>query len=321
MKPAALEWTAIGITARVVVTSRRELWAAREIAVEELHALDMACSRFRPDSEIAALASHAGSWTSISEELAGVLDCALRAARDTDGDVDPTMGADLSRLGYDRDFGEVVRVSPGSTTTATVPLTYRLSRRPTWRDIELETAGPAASGRRVRVPAGVVIDLGAIAKAWCADRCVKRIRDELSTGVLVSLGGDIATAGEGPDGGWLVRVQDRPGIDEGPSNIVVLNDGFALATSSTVSRAWQRGAARLHHILDPTTRRPADPVWRTVTVAAPSCVEANTASTASIVRGEAAPAWLASRKHPARLVDRRGVVRAIGGWPTERAAS
>ena len=102
---------------------------------------------------------------------------------------------------------------------------------------------------------------------------------------------------------------------------VVLLDGFAVATSSTVSRAWQRGASRLHHILDPATRRPADPVWRTVTVAAPTCVAANTASTASVVRGHAAPSWLASRKLAARLVDQRGVVRAIGSWPTERAAA
>lgn len=315
-KPRATEWPAIGTTARVVVTSPQQLLEARQIVVDELQALDLACSRFRSDSEIALLAEQAGSWTPISELLTEVLDCALAAARDTDGDVDPTMGTDLSRLGYDRDFGEIVHLPAASTTSATVPLTYRLVRRPTWHDIELDRAG-----RRVRIPAGVVIDLGAIAKAWCADRCASRIHAELSTGALVSLGGDIATAGVGPAGGWLVRVQDRPGVEAGPMSTIVLADGFAVATSSTVTRAWQRGPSRLHHILDPATRRPADPVWRTVTVAAPTCVMANTASTASIVRGNAAPSWLASRKLAARLVDRRGVVRAIGSWPRERAAS
>lgn len=315
-KTAAADWPAIGTTARVVVTSPEQLFAARQIVVEELEALDLACSRFRPDSEIARLAAHSGSWTPVSALLAEVLECALAVARDTDGDVDPTMGTDLSRLGYDRDFGEIAHVPAGSTTSAAVPLTYRLVRRPTWRDVELDRAG-----RRVRVPAGVVVDLGAIAKAWCADRCASRIHAELSTGVLVSLGGDIATAGVGPKGGWLVRVQDRPGVDAGPMSTIVLADGFAVATSSTVTRAWQRGATRLHHILDPATRRPADPVWRTVTVAAQTCVAANAASTASVVRGHAAPSWLAGRKLAARLVDQRGVVRAVGSWPTERVAS
>lgn len=313
MKSATAEWAAIGTTIRVVVTSPRSLPAARQITVTELGLLDLACSRFRPDSEIARLATQAGGWTPVSDVLAQVLDCALAAARDTDGDVDPTMGAELARLGYDRDFGEIVTTSAPS---AVVPLTYRLVRRPDWRDIELDRAG-----RRVRVPAGVVVDLGAIAKAWCADRCARRIHNELSTGVLVSLGGDIATAGQGPDGGWLVRVQDRPEIGTGPTSTIALQDGFAVATSSTVSRTWRRGASQLHHILDPTTRRPAEPVWRTVTVAATSCVEANTASTASVVRGHGAPAWLASRRLAARLVDRRGVVRTVGGWPTERVAS
>ena len=312
MKPASAEWVAIGTTARIVVTSPDDLWTARHIAVEELERLDLACSRFRADSEIAQLAARAGSWTPISAVLAQVLDCALAAARDTEGDVDPTLGADLSRLGYDCDFGEIIAI----TTPTVAPLTYRLVRRPDWRDVELDRAG-----RRVRVPAGVVVDLGAIAKAWCADRCAWRIHDELSAGVLVSLGGDIATAGQGPDGGWLVRVQDKPGVETGPASTIVLQDGFAMATSSTASRTWRRGTSQLHHILDPTTRRPAEPVWRTVTVAATSCVEANTASTASVVRGQAAPAFLASRRLAARLVDRHGVVRTVGGWPSERVAS
>lgn len=315
-RASAAEWSAIGTTIRVVVTAPENLFVARQIVVAELQALDLACSRFRSDSEIARLTANAGHWTPISGLLTDVLECALAIADDTDGDVDPTMGTDLSRLGYDRDFGELVHVPARSTTSTAVPLTYRLVRRPTWRDVELDRAG-----RRVRVPAAVVIDLGASAKAWCADRCARRIHDELSIGVLVSLGGDIATAGVGPDGGWLVRVQDRPGVDAGPTNTIALADGFAVATSSTVTRAWQRGASRLHHILDPATRRPADPIWRTVTVAAPTCVAANTASTASIVRGHAAPAWLARRNLAARLVDQRGVVRTIGSWPRERAAS
>jgi len=311
----AAQWPAIGTTAQVVVTDPSCLDAAQQIVVDELSQLDLACSRFRSDSEVARLATRGNAWTPVSDVLANVLACALDVARVTDGDVDPTMGTDMSRLGYDRDFGEIQKAAAVGSDVAVVPLTYRLVYRTTWRDVEFDHAK-----RRVRVPAGLVLDLGAIAKAWCADRCAARIYRELGVGVLVSLGGDIATAGTSPDGGWVVRVQDLPDITTGPSAVVVLRDGCAVATSSTITRTWQRGRSRLHHILDPATRRPAVPIWRTVTVVANNCVDANAATTATIVRGRAAEPWLASRSVAARLVDHDGRVHTLGGWPAEVAA-
>jgi thiamine biosynthesis lipoprotein len=308
---ASRRWPTIGTTAHVV-TSPAALDAATRVVAAELDALDRACSRFRADSEIATLARAGGGWVTVSDVLIEVLAAALDVARSTDGDVDPTMGADLQRLGYDRDFGELVEIS--HSVCATTPLTYRIVRRTTWRDIELDVAN-----RRVRVPAGVVIDLGAVAKAWCADRCARRVASESGVGVLISLGGDIATAGIGPLQGWVVRVQDTPDSAAGPSCAVVLHDGYAVATSSTLTRSWLRGASRLHHILDPATRLPAEPVWRTVTVAATSCVQANAASTASIVRGRRAPQWLAGIGVAARFVDAKGVVSSVGGWPQDVA--
>ena len=91
----------------VVVTDAAHLDAARRIVVDELAQLDLACSRFRSDSEVARLATRGNAWTPVSDVLADVLACALDVARATDGDVDPTMGTDMSRLGYDRDFGEI----------------------------------------------------------------------------------------------------------------------------------------------------------------------------------------------------------------------
>jgi thiamine biosynthesis lipoprotein len=315
MTLAAVQWPAIGTTARIVVTDAAYLDAAQAIVVRNLAQLDLACSRFRSDSEVARLAARGNAWTSVSGVLADALACALDVARSTDGDVDPTMGADMSRLGYDRDYGTLKTVSTVGTDDAVVPLTYRLVYRTTWRDVEFDR-----SRRRVRLPAGLVLDLGATAKAWCADRCATAIHHELGAGVLVSLGGDIATAGAGPDGGWLVRVQDLPDSTTGPHAVVVLRDGYAVATSSTISRTWRRGTSRLHHILDPATRRPAAPIWRTVTAVAASCVDANAATTAAIVRGRAAEPWLASRGVAARLVDQDGRIRTLGGWPSEVAA-
>ena len=138
--------------------------------------------------------------------------------------------------------------------------------------------------------------------------------------MLVSLGGDIAVAGPAPAGGWRVRVQDVTGSPDdppvGPYALIAIRDG-GLATSSTSARRWQRGGDVLHHILDPRTGWPAEAVWRTVSVTAGTCADANTASTAAVIRGRAALGWLAKLGMPARLVDSTGVVFTVAGWPDE----
>jgi FAD:protein FMN transferase len=129
-------------------------------------------------------------------------------------------------------------------------------------------------------------------------------------------------AGSPPDGGWRIRVQDMTGLPEetpdGPSQVVAIRDG-GLATSSTAARRWHHGGDLLHHILDPRTGLPAAPVWRTVSVAAATCADANTAATAAIIRGDRALAWLARLELPARLVTQDGNVRTVADWPANQA--
>jgi thiamine biosynthesis lipoprotein len=97
---------------------------------------------------------------------------------------------------------------------------------------------------------------------------------------------------------------------------VTIRDG-GLATSSVLGRAWRRGGAWLHHIIDPRTGEPARSCWRTATVAAATCVDANVASTAAILRGEQAFGWLQGIQLPARLVRDDGSVVRVAGWPAE----
>jgi thiamine biosynthesis lipoprotein len=225
-----------------------------------------------------------------------MLDAALQAASLTDGDVDPTVGAAMIALGYDRDFAALDNALP-LAASVTVPAT--------WSMITLD-------GRVVTVPLGVVLDLGATAKAVAADRCAQRVYHATGSGVLINLGGDIATAGPAPEGGWQVLVHDD---DDDSATSVGLPGGSALATSSTVRRRWRRGDDLVHHILDPGTGRSADPVWRTVSVAAQTCFAANTVSTAAIVRGWRALDWIGALGMSARLVDSDRMVHTVGGWP------
>ena len=313
-------WPALGMLVQLVVTPPRLLPAARELLEADLLALDLACSRFRPDSELVAIGTVArgasGPVTmSVSPLLAEAVAVSLRAAQLTDGDVDPTVGGALAELGYDRDFAELTR--PEQTEAAGGHDTGRVGVRviPGWRSVRVDV-----TRQRLTVPAGVQLDLGATVKGWAADRAAARIVKELGCGVLVSLGGDTAVAGEPPAGGWRIRVQDRTALRgaaaEGPSQVVTIRDG-GLATSSTAARRWRRGGDVLHHILDPRTGRPAAPVWRTVSVAAVTCADANTAATAAIIRGRQALPWLAGLGLPARLVAQDGAIHNINAWPSD----
>ena len=302
---ASASWRALGTLVQLVVTDPRCLAEARRVLTADLADVDVACSRFRADSEICALRTVKGRPARISPLLAEAIAVALRAARLTEGDVDPTVGAAMSAVGYDRDFEQIQPIGPSlALTVRTVP---------GWREVHLE-------GQSLTMPAGVQLDLGATAKAWAADRSAARIASRLGCGVLVSLGGDIAVAGPAPEDGWRIRVQDVTGSPTdppaGPYALIAIHDG-GLATSSTTARRWQRGGDTLHHILDPRTGLPAEPVWRTVSVAAGTCADANAASTAAVIRGRRALGWLAQLSLPARLVDTTGVVFTVAGWPAE----
>jgi thiamine biosynthesis lipoprotein ApbE len=305
-REASASWRALGTGVQLIATDGSKLAAARSMLEDDLAAVDLACSRFRPDSELIGL-DGASRPVTVSPLLAEAIGVALRAAELTDGDVDPTVGAAMDAVGYDRDFALIAPDGPA------VRLTVRAV--PGWRQIEFDPLS-----RRLRLPPGVRLDLGATAKAWAADRAAARIGAGLGCGVLVSLGGDIAVSGQAPEGGWRIRVQDISGPPDeppvGPSSVVVVHTG-GLATSSTAARRWRRGGDVLHHILDPRTGLPAAPVWRTVSVAAASCTDANIASTAAIIRGQAAPAWLTSLGLPARLVADDGHVQTCAGWPTD----
>lgn len=297
---AIAEQRALGTTARVVVDAP-VLAEAVELITDELAIIDRACSRFRADSDLSRVNANAGRPVAVGAALLDAIEVALRAARLTAGLVDPTIGTALCLLGYDRDFASIASNGP--------PRALRARRVPGWRHITMDRVRST-----VRVPAGVRLDLGATAKALAADRAAQRVASMLGCAALVSLGGDIATAGASPSAGWPVRItDDHAGDPDAPGETVSLTSG-GLATSSVTVRRWARGGETMHHVIDPTTGLPADGPFRTISVAAATCVDANIASTAALVLGREGPAWLAQRHLPSRLTRHDGRVLRVGGW-------
>jgi len=258
----------------------------------------------------------------------------VAAAVETDGLVDPTLGAHLAALGYDRDLSMVRSLSdptgdamtdhsgpggpppdrsrsgrggPDASGPAAIPA---LPVPNAWHEVGIDPDGA------VYVPPSVALDLGATGKAFAADLIARSVPQEAGTDLVISLGGDVAVGlVRGVDLDWPVIVTEQvEDADSGDAETVTISSG-GLATSSVTRRRWKYGGQVMHHLLDPRTGAPVSRVWRTATVAAASCVAANTASTVSIVLGEQAPAWLAERELAARLVAVDGTVVRVGGWP------
>ncbi len=298
---ASVTFAAIGTSVRVVATDPHTLAEAEALTRDHLAALDRAASRFRPDSEVSRLAraaAHQPATVAVSPLLASCVHAALRAARLTDGLVDPTVGRAVVASGYDADLAVVrSRVAHGGMPAAV----------PGWRQVTIDPVTDV-----VTVPAGCLLDLGASAKAHAADQVAHLLATRLPGGFLVDLGGDIALSGRTPEGRWQVGVEDATGR---VAQVIGLRSGQAVATSSTRLRTWtvSDGTTR-HHVVDPRTGHTAPTTWAQVTVAAATALEANAASTAAVVLGEDAPAWLTRTGLPARLDTGTHVV-TTAGWP------
>jgi thiamine biosynthesis lipoprotein ApbE len=301
---------ALGTTATVAATGDRAALAAARVAVERgLDAIDRACSRFRADSELARLNGARGRPVAVGSLLLEAVQIAVAAARTTGGIVDPTIGRTLRLAGYDSTF-TVVAARDGRAFRA------RFAPTAGWETIEID-----AERGTITVPAGVELDLGATAKALAADRAARAACVAAGCGVLVALGGDIAVSGDPPLGGWAVGIADDHAAPPETVHTTVAVESGGLATSSTTVRRWRSGESDLHHVIDPRTGRPAVGPWRTVSVAATSCLDANVASTAALVLGTDAISWLEQQGLPSRLVSTHGDVAVVRGWPTEEIAA
>lgn len=302
--PASNRWTDWSCAVTVTVSDRARLDAATATVRSVMAEVELAVSRFRPDSHLERVNRGAGRLVPVNPLTFHLVGVALDAARDTDGAVDPTIGADLIRLGYDRDIVEI----RGRDTSRSDVQPGRLAPRPSWRGVVLDRPW-----RRVGVPEGVQLDLGATAKAWAADEAARRVHRRVGGPVLVGIGGDLATAGR-PARDWRIDVAEAEG---GSAARIGLHAG-GVATSSVVERRWSAAdGTERHHVIDPRTGLPASSVWRTATVWAPTALAANVFSTWALVDPLAAVPRLLEGGLAARLIRDTGQIATFGAWPVE----
>ncbi len=300
-------WRALGTGVLVLTTQPEGAGPAARAVARVLAEVDACYSRFREDSELSRLNRQSGKPVPVSPLLYRAVTEALRASRLTGGAVDPTVGATLRLIGYDKDFS-LIDQGGGPLVPA--------ERIPGWQVVQLLPALQSIS-----VPRGVELDLGSTGKALAADlAAAEAMAAAGSGGVLVGLGGDIAVAGGAPEGGWRVLAAEDSALPPSSQGQTVSISAGGLATSSITVRRWRRGEQLYHHIVDPATGLPAASPWRTVSVYAASCLDANIAATAAIVLGTRALPWLEANGLDARLVAIDGSVIRSCRWPADRPA-
>jgi thiamine biosynthesis lipoprotein len=248
----------------------RRLFAAREATF----------SRFRPESELSAVNAAAGRPTVVSAAFARMLERSLALAAETDGLVDPTVGAALIALGYTRDLSEL----------GDDPAPAGASRpAPGWRRVEL-------SGQLLRMPAGSALDLNGVVKSATVDDAAALLDGD----GFVSAGGDLAVRGPTvvalPGGGAVSVVQG------------------GIATSGSTKRRWRRAGETHHHLVDPATGRSAETPWEAVTASGATCVAADVAARAAFLAGAAGPDWLDRRGIPGHFVAAGGTATVNRSW-------
>jgi thiamine biosynthesis lipoprotein len=301
---------AIGTNATVVVQEPEAADSAEDILRAELEAIDLACSRFRPDSELQMLHEQAGRPVVVGALLFEALLVACDVAARTGGAVDPTVGNAIAALGYDADLDEVL----GRYRSDSAALPPALGQVAGYAHLQLNP-----EDRTVRIPRGVRLDLGSTAKALAADRAATRIAAAVGSGVLVSLGGDVSVAGSPPPGGWAVGIAQESAASADHLHQVVAITHGGLASSAPSARTWQFDQREVHHIVNPRTGDCAEPYWSLVSATGESCVDANMVTTASLVWGAQALDRVRGFDQSVRLVRLDGAVFSVNGWPLEPA--
>lgn len=216
-------------------------------------------SRFRPSSLLSRVNAAAGRWIGVDAPFLDLLEAARDAVAATEGRFNPAILPALVASGYGRTIDEVRR-------NATIGMAPPITAPPAaWADVVIDRRG-----LRVRLPYGMQVDFGGIAKGALADRLADRFGHW--PGGAIGIGGDTVLWGLPPDGDtWRVGVEHPLEPDEDIA-VVAIPSGAALAiaTSSRTKRAWSTGRGSAHHLIDPGTGAPARSSLLAVTACAPT---------------------------------------------------
>lgn len=230
-------------------------------------------TRFSETSELTALNRSAGKWFSASTEMIDLMLDALYCYEVTKGLFDPSILPDLRAAGYTRSIDQLYLYGADAN-----PIDHSRQAMPPFSAIEVDRAND-----QIRLPEGMQIDLGGIAKGWIAEKAAQLMTTYTSV-CAVNAGGDMYLIGH-PQGQmtWEIMLEDPR--DPTQDLMMLLVEKGAIATSSVTKRVWQQGEIERHHLIDPRNGEPAETLWLSVTAFAPKAILAEAFAKAIMLAG------------------------------------
>jgi|TARA_R110001592_G_scaffold360099_1_gene667933 thiamine biosynthesis lipoprotein len=241
---------------------------------DEAWRIESKFSRYRTDNIVFQINNAQGKPVIVDEETAELLDFAAQAYQLSDGMFDLTSGLLRQLWRFD-----------GSDQIPTPEAAAALCQNIGWHHVNWQRP-------QLRLHAGMEIDFGGIGKEYAVDRAAAIVHQQSDCAVLINFGGDLyATAPPRHSPHWLVGIEK---IGGGKSALIQLSKG-GLATSGDANRFLLKDGVRYPHVINPKTGWPIMDAPRSVTVAAPSCVEAGLIATFAMLAGSDADDFLAEQ--------------------------
>lgn len=241
---------------------------------EAVDRVDRQMSTWKPDSDLNRLnAAPMGDWIMIPRELTKVLAASLRIGRASNGAFDIGVGNLVTAWGFgaagpkpDTDrIGALAGQARPATTTA----------------LELDEVG-----RRARKHAPLSLDLSGIAKGYGVDELAHVMATFAVPSWLVGIDGEMRAKGHKPDGSpWAVALERPQRGARDVMGVIELTD-MAVATSGNYRHWIEVNGKTLSHTINPKTEAPLENNLASVSVLAPTCMEADAWATVLMVLGE-----------------------------------
>ena len=255
-----------------------EAAAILQTVANEAWRIEHKFSRYRDDNIISRINSASGDTVEVDEETARLLDFSDQLYQMSDGMFDVTSG--ILRRAWQ--FDQSDKIPDQQQIDALLPTIG-------WEKVRWDSP-------QVQLLPGMEIDLGGIGKEYAVDRCAQLVREMSDASVLVNFGGDLAiTRPRNDKQAWTIgRLSSDP---DAPVGVIQLQQG-ALATSGDQHRYLEKDGVRYCHVLNPKTGWPVEDPPHTISVAAPTCVEAGMLSTMALLQGKQAEAFLKAQDIP-----------------------
>lgn len=252
----------------ITLTAYTEDGEVLKNAIEECKRYEQMLSRTVEGSDVWQINYADGEPVEVSDDTATILKCAKKIGDLSGGAFDVTI-APASTLW---DFTSEKSMLPDAEQIA------EAAELVDYTKIELD-------GNTVRLPAGMMIDLGGIAKGYIADRIKVYLEERGVKHAILSFGGNIIAIGAKPDGSqWTIGIQDidRP---TGDPMLKTFSSGGSVVTSGIYERGFDLDGIRYHHLLSPETGWPVQNELASVTIFSDSSMEGDALSTAAFVLG------------------------------------